>query len=450
MPLRVRVTALVCLVLLTSLAGGGALIAWHAAGRVQTELRAALHVGESMVRNGLKELRTANDRATELRRLVATFDGNRHVRAVLLDAVGAPAARSTLSVPAQPVPGWFVHLIGHHVDPLRIPAEDGTAILLRTDPANELEEVWGDSRDTMLVLAAFAALSALAMSLLVGRALRSLAGFAAAFASIGSGDYHSLLPVKGPPELRRLASGFNLMAQRLATAAAQNRRLNERLLTLQAEERADLARDLHDEIGPLLFAVDITAATVEHLAAAGVVADIPAHAGAIHDAVAQIQRRVRAILERLRPIGAVGLATAIERLVSFWQGRRPEVSFSLTAALQEERLGEDAKETIYRVVQEGLSNALRHAAPALVEIAITQDHAGGVRVVLTDDGTGLRADGALARGPARLGLVGMRERVMAMAGSLSVGPGRDGKGLMLVATFPCASPARENEQEATA
>ena len=56
------------------------------------------------------------------------------------------------------------------------------------------------------------------------------------------------------------------MTQRLATAAAQNRRLNERLLTLQAEERADLARDLHDEIGPLLFAVDMTAATIERLA----------------------------------------------------------------------------------------------------------------------------------------------------------------------------------------
>lgn len=72
------------------------------------------------------------------------------------------------------------------------------------------------------------------------------------------------MPEHGPLELARLARGFNLMTGKLAATAAQNQRLNERLLTLQAEERADLARDLHDEVGPLLFAVNMTAATIEH------------------------------------------------------------------------------------------------------------------------------------------------------------------------------------------
>jgi two-component system sensor histidine kinase UhpB len=447
MPLRARLMALVSLVLLTSLAGGGVLIAWHAAGRVQTELHAALHVGESTVRNALKELKSADDRATDLHRLVTTFDGNRHVRAKLLDATGAPAAISTLSKPAQSVPGWFARLVGNHGDVLRIPAEDHTAILLQTDPANELGEVWGESRDTMLVLAGFAVLSTLLISAMLGRALRSLEAFSAGFAQIGAGDYHNPLPVTGPPELKRLASGFNLMSERLAAAAVQNQRLNERLLSLQAEERGDLARDLHDEIGPLLFSVEMTAATVERLAAAGHTADVPAHAKSIHDAVSQIQRRVRAILERLRPLGSIGLATAIERLVSFWQSRCPAIGFNVTLAIEEEQLGEDAKETIYRIVQEGLSNAIRHAAPSTVGIVITTDAENRVRVVLTDDGIGLSAGQAQARGPARLGLIGMRERVMAMAGSLAVGPGPDGRGLRLVATLPCASPAFEDEQE---
>ena len=97
------------------------------------------------------------------------------------------------------------------------------------------------------------------------------------------------------------------MTQQLATAATQNRRLNERLPTLQAEERADLARDLHDEIGPLLFAVGMTAATIERLADSGRVDTIPTQVAAIHDAVGRMQRHVRAILERLRPIRAIGL-----------------------------------------------------------------------------------------------------------------------------------------------
>jgi two-component system sensor histidine kinase UhpB len=446
MPLRARLLALVGLMLLASLAGGGVLVTWHAAGRVQTELRAALLVGASTVRNALHDL-APDDRATELRRLVATFDGNRHVQAMLLDASAAPVTQSSLFIPAQKVPHWFVRLIGDPAGGMRIPTEDGTTIFLQTDPTNELGEVWGESRDTMLVLTGFAALSAVLILAVVGHALRSLERFAAAFAQIGAGDHPSPLPVKGPPELKRLANGFNQMSERLSAAAAQNQRLSERLLSLQAEERADLARDLHDEIGPLVFSIDMTAATVERLAAAGRTTDVPAHARSIHDAVSQIQRRVRAILERLRPLGATGLATAIERLVSFWQSRCPAIGFDVTLAIEEERLEEDAKETIYRVVQEGLSNAIRHAAPSTIGIVIATDAADGVSVVLTDDGIGLPVGHAQERRPARLGLIGMRERVMAMAGSLSVGPGPDGKGLQLVATLPCASPAFEDEQE---
>ena len=138
-------------------------------------------------------------------------------------------------------------------------------VILQADPVNELGEVWGESRDAVLVLAVFALLSALLICTAVGRALRPLENLSTAFERIGEGDYHGTLPEHGPPELARLATGFNRMTQRLAMAAAQNRRLNERLLTLQAEERADLARDLHDEVGPMLFAVDMTAATIERL-----------------------------------------------------------------------------------------------------------------------------------------------------------------------------------------
>lgn len=445
MPLRVRLVALVCLVLLISLAAGGALIGWHAGGRVRTELRAALHVGANRVRHELKELRTAEDRATELRRLVATFDGDRHVRATLLDAAGAPVATSGILAPTQRVPAWFAHLIGGQVAAVEIPAPDGTLVLLQPDPANELGEVWGDSRDTMLVLAGFAALCAALVSVVVGRALRSLGPLSAAFGRIGDGDYRSPIPATGPPELKRLAEGFNRMSQRLATAAMLNQRLNERLLTLQAEERAELARDLHDEVGPLLFAVDMSAATIERLAASGRADEIPTHATSIHDAVGQMQRHVRAILQRLRPIGVVGLRSALERLVAFWKARRPNVDFSLTVATDEDRLGDDARQTIYRVVQEGLSNAIRHAAPTRIEVVITDD-VDGVRVVVGDDGNGLPAERPLANGT-RLGLIGMRERVMAMAGSLSVASGRNGKGLRLVANLPRPSPGPEERQE---
>ena len=466
MPLRVRLIALIGSVLLVSLACGSVLVAWRAAHSVRTELRAALDVGTKTIRNGLDELAASGDRANELRRLVATFNGNRHVRATLLDARDQPVAVSRLLVPTDPAPGWFRTLIGGELGAVRVPVPPagGDVIVLQTDPINEIGEVWAESRDAVLVLAGFALLSALLSCAVVGRALRPIEHLSTAFQQIGKGNYYGRVSENGPPELTRLASGFNLMTQQLAAAATQNRRLNERLLTLQAEERAELARDLHDEIGPLLFAVDMTAATIERLAGSDRIDAIPTQVGAIHDAVGRMQRHVRVILGRLRPIRAIGLEVAIERLAAFWRSRRPDISFIVAVSVEEDRTGDDLKETIYRIVQEAVSNAIRHGKPTRVEIAVALAGDDGVRVEVADDGIGMTVDGMtgggmmgdgmtvdgiIGRDPAQLGLVGMRERVMAMAGSLSIQRGGNGRGLVLVAWLPCADAVQSRNMVAT-
>ncbi len=441
MPLRVRLIALVGLVLLLCLGGGSVLVAWHAASSVQTELRAALHVGANTIHNGFDDMAGSDDRAKELRRLIATFNGNRHVRATLMDAGGRPAATSRLFAPTQRVPNWFLRLIAGAPITIRLPVpaavDDGSAIVLQADPTNEIGEVWMQSRDAVLVLAGFAVLSVLLMSAVLGGALRSLDDLSTAFDHIAKGDYHGSLPAHGPPELMRLANGFNVMTERLATVAAQNHRLNERLLTLQAEERADLARDLHDEIGPMLFAIDMTAAAIERLAGSDRETAIPRHVHAIHDAVGRMQRHVRLILGRLRPLQAIGLNAAIDRLATFWRSRRPDITFGTTVAIEDDRISNDLKETIYRVVQEATSNAIRHGKPTRLDIAIRHDETDEIRVEVTDDGIGMSTHGGTVRGSTPLGLIGMRERVMAMAGSLVIRPGRDGRGLSLKVRLPC-------------
>ncbi len=451
MPLRLRLIVVIGLVLLVSLAGGSLQVAWRAAGQVRTELNAALNVGANTVRNDLHDLSLSDDRSAEFRHLIATFDGNRHVQAALLDVQDQPLATSKLLLPTHPAPGWFLNLIGANptVRRFSVPraGRDGAAIILRADPVNEVGEVWGEARDSLLVLGGFAALTALLISAAVGRALRPLENLSAAFTRIANGDYHGKVPEQGPPELARLAIGFNLMSERLAMTAAQNRRLHERLLTLQAEERADLARDLHDEVGPLLFAVDMTAATIERLADSGCGADIPTHVRSIHDAVTHMQRHVRTLLERLRPLQTIGLEAAIDRLVAFWQSRRPEVHFDVNISIEADQIDDDVKETMYRVVQEAVSNAIRHGEPRHVEIIIADGASRGIRIEVIDDGIGMPKDDVTSRDHRRFGLIGMRERVMAMAGSLSIHHGRDGKGLALIAQLPNTDPLQSGEAD---
>ena len=105
-------------------------------------------------------LSDVDDQAKELRRLVATFNGNRHVRATLLDAQGQQAAASDLFVPTQSVPDWFLRLIGSRPAAVNLPIrqglDGGSVIVLRTDPINEIGEVWSELRDAVMVLAGFA------------------------------------------------------------------------------------------------------------------------------------------------------------------------------------------------------------------------------------------------------------------------------------------------------
>ena len=218
----------------------------------------------------------------------------------------------------------------------------------------------------------------------------------------------------------------------------RTRALEEQILTLQDEERADLARDLHDEIGPHLFAVNIDAAVLDQAISAGRVGEAAERVRAIQGAVGHLQRLVRDILARLRPalLVELGLDAAVGELVRFWRARRPDIDFKV-ALTDDGALSEPLREILYRVVQEGLSNAVRHGQPGRIKVAL-QIEGGEAVVRIADDGAGADA-------PAReggLGLVGMRERIEAVGGTMQAGPDPAG-GWSVIARAPVETPALE-------
>jgi two-component system sensor histidine kinase UhpB len=305
------------------------------------------------------------------------------------------------------------------------------AIVLTPTPAADIAAIWTQFSDLVLVLAAVFVAGSGLVWLTVGRALRPLADLSGAFARIGGGDYGASVREAGPTELARLARGVNEMAARLAAVQGRNRALEEQILTLQDEERADLARDLHDEIGPHLFAVNLDAALVGRLVDEGRRDEALAQVKSIQGAVAHMQRLVRDILVRLRPTPLVemGLAAAVEDLVAFWRARHPEIVFDVRLPPDETAMPDAVGEPLYRVVQEGLANAVRHGKPARITVEI--DLVGPEALArVTDDGAG--GDPAAGGG---FGLVGMRERVSAARGALTTGPGPGG-GWSVAARIP--------------
>ena len=157
--------------------------------------------------------------------------------------------------------------------------------------------MWSEFCRVLIALGVSVVAGLLLVYLAIGAALRPLSALSAGFARVGVGDDGVRVPLGGPPELIGLQRGFNDMVERLTVMNRHNRVLEAQLITLQDEERADLARDLHDEMGPHLFAINVDAEIVSRTA----VGETLARLRAIRGSVGHMQKLVREMLGRLRP-----------------------------------------------------------------------------------------------------------------------------------------------------
>lgn len=438
MSLRLRIVAAIVLVLASGSGVGLALAGWHARQWLREELFSAQASGRLFVARAFDDLPHAQQPARELSDLIATFDGDRHLQALLWGPSGRLLAASQPARAAEP-PGWFSVLLKRRIAPERLaaPTPGGDVVELRPVYANDLAAVWAEFLDLALVLTLASAGGAVVVFVVVGQALRPLRAVGQVLPRIGAGDYGARAPEQGPPEIVALGRGVNEMALRLAGMRDRNRALEEQILTLQDEERADIARDLHDEIGPQLFAANLDAAMAASLIGSGRPEAALEQVRAIAAAIGHIQRLVRDILGRLRPtpLTELGLASAILDLVAFWSARRPELAFETVLPEGDENLPEPVQETLYRIVQESLSNAVRHGSPKTLRIVVEQAD-GEARVEVVNDGA-VQQEGV--RG---YGLRGMAERVAAAGGTLTAGPAPGGR-WRVAAALPLGADVRD-------
>jgi two-component system sensor histidine kinase UhpB len=428
MSLRGQFFLSVVMALLLSLSALAVVALRQARVSVDNEMRMALEAGDHIVDNALLSL-PRDDKDAYLERLIKSFDGNRHVRVALIEA-GREITASVLA-PPDPVPGWYQRLLEIPVQQ-RIdtpPRLSGRILKVTTDAHNEIGEDWTQFRDGAAILALFSllvlALLHLAMTRISGP-LRKLVG---GFEAVGGGDYAAHVMLRGPKEITTLAEAFNRMTARLNRLEDANRRLTGQMLAIQEEERADLARDLHDEMGPFLFAMRLDVEAIQAEAEKAGQHTIVERAGGVGEAVSHIQGRVRSILKQLRPDGLAetGLKVAVGNLVTFWQRHHGGIAIHLDVAAQ--GFGSEADAAIFRVVQEGLTNAARHGAAkeVWITVAATND---AVTVTVEDDGVGIIAGDGNG-----MGLKGMRERLSALRGKMTLSL-RPGGGTRLQAFIP--------------
>jgi two-component system sensor histidine kinase UhpB len=417
MSLRSRVLVAIAMVLCINAALGAGLAAVRAHAALRSELAAAMQGAERSVRDALRARVTADP--GDLRRLIQGYDGDRHLRAVLLGPDGRPRLISTPFRPTVAAPEWFSVLVDPRLAAATLAAPGGLAIRLDPAPGADLADSWLNFADLLAVLTFACLLGCGLVFVLIGQALKPLAELAASFRRIGAGDYQIRVDEGGVSEVAGIGRAFNLMAEQLASMRGRNRLLEEQLLRLQDEERADLARDLHDDIGPYLFAVNVDASMISQLATSDRIEAIPEQVRSIQANVAHMQARVRDILARLRPTRVIelGFQPAIQDLVEFWRARSPEIDFTVELKVDERRLSDDVREAAYRVVQEGLNNAVRHGRPSEIRVSVSDEPTGELVVQVRDNGVKAGRQGGRAPG---FGIAGMRERVVLAGGTLDI------------------------------
>ena len=227
---------------------------------------------------------------------------------------------------------------------------------------------------------------------------------------------------------------------RLEEATEQRAALTRRLIEIRDDERRALARELHDEFGQNLSAILAFANTIETASAKGNTdSGIAQDARMISQATHHLMASLRDALKRLRnPLPEeLGLEASLVNLVDSWRSQsaaRPTIQLDLRGDLTNVRGA--AATTAYRVAQECLTNALRHSAAREITLRIERragdDNALLIRV--EDDGGG---DAERVAQSAGFGLTGIRERVTAAGGTLSILPARGG--LSVAATIPLAA-----------
>ena len=210
------------------------------------------------------------------------------------------------------------------------------------------------------------------------------------------------------------AEVLGAVRERLEERQQELTALSTRLMSLQEEERRRLARELHDEVGQSLTALNSYLWLADRA--------LPADAGAAREHGREARRlasktlaTIRELSQLLRPsvLDDLGLGPSLETLVEAFE-RRHGIPVALDVSTLPERLGEQTETAIYRILQEALTNVERHARASQVWV---RAGVAGSRVVveIADDGVGLPPDGTRRRG---LGLIGMHERARALGGSI--------------------------------
>lgn len=304
--------------------------------------------------------------------------------------------------------------------------KDYGTLVVTSNGAFAVAQGWQDLRNIFGVTA-FTILSlCVLVYVAVGRALAPAKQLVAGLNRLAEGDFSHRLPDFHLAELQRISEVSNQLAEKIESALAERGNLANKLMQVQEAERRQLARELHDEFAQNLTAISALGASLEKI----VQKECPdlAHETKMLQRISEnMMTALRGTLLQLRPadLETLGLTECLKQLVAVWNSTsRKKTCFELSVGEEIEPIAPNIAAQLYRIAQEALTNAAKHADAANVRLTVGRvleeriDGAKGIRLVVEDDGKGRRGgeDRPALNG---MGVLNMSERVAALGGTIT-------------------------------
>lgn len=426
---RILLTSSIILIL------GGMIAIWQARISVKTELDSSLNLAAQLIQISFAGTSSqGSDNANAWLPRFVSLDQTRHLTIELRQPDGQILNFSAKNLPGQNVtpPFWFVRLISADSPKIERQLTDTSGhpvnLVIQANPIDEISEAWQESRAFFATLAIMTAITFLAVNLLFDKTLKAIAVIVENLKAVEQGNYRQKLPEFSTLEYDNIAKAINHMTNVLDETNRENTALTLHTLQIQEEERRHLAKELHDELGQSLTAIKVMATTVKNEKT-----DRTQIADTIISVCDHLIAVVRSMMRNLHPLvlTELGLKAGLEDLLNHWSQRHPELALTLDCPDSADKLEQNITIQVFRIVQECLTNIIRHAKAdeASIRLEISSDKT--LRLEVSDQGQGCQ----LADTKKGFGLLGIRERVKSLGGELAIQTGHQ-PGMTIIANIP--------------
>lgn len=337
-------------------------------------------------------------------------------------------------------PQWFYNMLDPKAEPVTRFIRLGKLgrLEVRPNPSGTIRESWAKMQKLFWIWLGFFIALNVGVYWMLGRLLKPLQPILKTINQLEQGDLTARLPHFKLPEFEKIGHSLNRMAESLAVEREleESRQLTHLIQKHIEEERRSLARELHDELGQYVtaiktFAVAIANKTKEKAP------EVEASAQTIVGAANHIYDGMHNIIKQLRPgsLDNLGLTETLKDLVNSLQEQHQHMGIELYLSGALNELGENLNINIYRMIQESINNAIKHAQASKLRIELSMVDDDSVQLMIKDNGKGM--DIKAVDQTNHFGLLGIRERVQGLHGSFSI-DSELGKGTNIMITIPKA------------